>query len=174
MISHLPLSSFPSRLSRVSLLVRVCCSFCHAQPEARFPAHASLFAIYFHSGCRILPILKRTTTHASSSPRASATERCREIQARGLPPRASGRRVRWRALQSGAQARRRRVLDRLAGARRDREDMGGSEDGRRLGRADEPTSRVVQTDVPRSEERFEPDSEHQPFPPCFSDMVWNP
>ncbi|KAF1841475.1 kinase domain-containing protein [Cucurbitaria berberidis CBS 394.84] len=39
---------------------------------------------------------------------------------------------------------------------------------------DEPKSRVVQTGTSRPEEKVWFKHQHQPFPSCFSDMVWNP
>ncbi|KAM4057844.1 kinase [Hirsutella rhossiliensis] len=39
---------------------------------------------------------------------------------------------------------------------------------------DEPKTRVVQTGNLKSRRRFWREHEHQPFPRCFSDMVWNP
>jgi serine/threonine-protein kinase SRPK3 len=39
---------------------------------------------------------------------------------------------------------------------------------------DEPEGRTVQTGTSRSGPKFFRECEHQPFPSCFSDMVWNP
>lgn len=38
---------------------------------------------------------------------------------------------------------------------------------------DEPKNRIVQTGCPKPERKWR-EHEHQPFPPHFSDMVWNP